>query len=378
VCIFHKQCEQKKQHHLLNLFKRHPYSGVSFYLFPLSIFLSICGNAVGSVGNFITRWASKGEAMIRTIALSYEKKLETDIKLEDLNSGNYHWYWIDFSQATPEETNQLLVPLRFHPLAVEDCIYTLQRPKLDYYAANTFFVTQALNPETMKKEEVDFFLGREYLVSYHHHPSIEINEVWDRLKDAPDSKDWNPAHIFYYILDKMVDNYFPLVYKIEDTLSELDENSKGRTMEVLLEDLFDTRHELLSLRHTITPMRDLVYRILNSQRLEDLQERKEYFSDIHDHLLKLTEMIEANRELTQDIRDSYISINSHESNHVMKVLTVITTIFMPLTFIAGIYGMNFHYMPELTWKYGYYGALFLMFFIGAWMSLWFKKKGWFK
>jgi magnesium transporter len=176
----------------------------------------------------------------------------------------------------------------------------------------------------------------------------------------------------------MVDNYFPLVYKIEDTLSELDENSKGRSMEILLEDLFDTRHDLLSLRHTITPMRDLVYRIINSQRLEELQERKEYFSDIHDHLLKLSEMIEANRELTQDIRDSYISINSHESNHVMKVLTVITTIFMPLTFIAGIYGMNFRFMPELSWKYGYFGALGFMFLVGSWMSLWFKKKGWFK
>jgi magnesium transporter len=316
--------------------------------------------------------------MIRSIALNQQKRIITNLNIPDLLSGNYCWYWIDFCQATKEETDLLLVPLRFHPLAVEDCIYTLQRPKLDYYAANTFFVTQALNPETMKKEEVDFFLGKEYLVSFHHHPSSEINEVWDRLILESEIGDWDHTHIFYYVLDKMVDNYFPMVYKIEDTLSELDENSKGRSMEMLLEDLFDTRHDLLSLRHTITPMRDLVYRIINSQRLEELQEQKEYFSDIHDHLLKLTEMIEANRELTQDIRDSYISINSHESNHVMKVLTVITTIFMPLTFIAGIYGMNFKYMPELSWKYGYFAALVFMFLVGAWMSLWFKKKGWFK
>jgi magnesium transporter len=179
-------------------------------------------------------------------------------------------------------------------------------------------------------------------------------------------------------MDKMVDNYFPLVYQIEDTLDEIDSNSKGRSMEALLKDLFDTRHDLLSLRHTITPMRDLLYRILNSQRLTSLEGKIAYFSDIYDHLLKLTEMIEANRELTTDIRDSYISINSNEANHVMKVLTVITTIFMPLTFIVGVYGMNFHYMPELTWKYGYFGALILMFIIALWMTLWFKKKGWFK
>lgn len=316
--------------------------------------------------------------MIRTIALSLQNKLLQGLNVAELISGSFRWYWIDFTQATNEETELLRDPLRFHPLAIEDCIFTLQRPKLDYYAANTFFVTQALNPETMTREEVDFFLGKGYLVSFHHNPSLEIDEVWNRLMGAADLQDWDPPHVFYYVLDKMVDNYFPLVYKIEDTLNELDENSKGRSMEVLLEDLFDTRHELLSLRHTITPMRDLVYRIINSQRLEELQERKEYFSDIHDHLLKLTEMIEANRELTQDIRDSYISINSHESNHVMKVLTVITTIFMPLTFIAGIYGMNFRNMPELTWKYGYFGALVIMFLVGAGMSLWFKKKGWFK
>ena len=107
-------------------------------------------------------------------------------------------------------------------------------------------------------------------------------------------------------------------------------------------------------------------------------EKENTFSDIHDHLLKLTEMIEANRELTTDIRDSYISLNSHQTNHVMKVLTVITTIFMPLTFIAGLYGMNFHYMPELTWKYGYFATLILMVLVAIGMSLWFKKKGWFK
>jgi len=103
-----------------------------------------------------------------------------------------------------------------------------------------------------------------------------------------------------------------------------------------------------------------------------------YFSDIYDHLLKLTEMIEASRELATDIRDSYISINSNETNHVMKVLTVITTIFMPLTFIVGVYGMNFKYMPELTWKYGYFGALGLMLIIAVGMTVWFTKKGWFK
>jgi magnesium transporter len=124
-------------------------------------------------------------------------------------------------------------------------------------------------------------------------------------------------------------------------------------------------------------MRDLLYRMLNSNRLKGIKQKQEYFSDIHDHLLKLTEMIDANREITNDIRDSYLSLNSHQTNRIMKVLTVITTIFMPLTFIAGVYGMNFENMPELTWNLGYFLILSIMFSIGVAMYLWFKKKGWF-
>ncbi len=109
-----------------------------------------------------------------------------------------------------------------------------------------------------------------------------------------------------------------------------------------------------------------------------MKQHAAYFQDIHDHLLKLSDMVEANRDLTSDIRDSFISINSYRMNTIMKTLTVITTIFMPLTFIAGIYGMNFRYMPELEWSFGYFAVLFIMFSIGLGMFWWFKVKGWFK
>ncbi|MCM3764286.1 magnesium/cobalt transporter CorA [Neobacillus niacini] len=316
--------------------------------------------------------------MIRTIAVNKNYELVQDIEITRLINGDFLWYWIDFNQPSEQEVEFLRDPLSFHPLAIEDCIYHLQRPKLDYYENYTFFVTQTLNQETITRDEVDFFLSENYIVTFHHQPSLEINEVWNRLSQSNQIKKWDPSHVLYNVIDKMVDNYFPLVYKIEDQLNEIDENSKGRLMEDLLEDLFDTRHQLLTMRHTITPMRDLVYRILNSQRMEAMQGKMVYFSDIHDHLLKLTEMIEASRELTTDIRDSYISINSHQTNHVMKVLTVITTIFMPLTFIVGLYGMNFQYIPELSWKYGYFFVLIVMFLVGLGMSWWFKKKGWFK
>ena len=316
--------------------------------------------------------------MIRTIAVNKNFEVIKDLSIMDLLNGDYQWYWIDFNLPTDEEIEYLRDPFHFHPLAIEDCIHHLQRPKLDYYEDHTFFVTQSLNQQTITREEIDFFLAENYIITFHHQPSTEVDEVWKRTTLSTSLDKWGPSHILYLVLDKMVDNYFPLVYQIEDRLNEIDENSKGRSMEELLEGLFDTRHHLLSLRHTIAPMRDLIYRVLNSQRLTSIQGKREYYSDIHDHLLKLTEMIEANRELTTDIRDSYISLNSHQTNHVMKVLTVITTIFMPLTFIAGLYGMNFHYMPELSWKYGYFATLGLMILVAIGMSVWFKKKGWFK
>ncbi|MFD2443274.1 magnesium/cobalt transporter CorA [Bacillus sp. CGMCC 1.16607] len=316
--------------------------------------------------------------MIRTVAIGKDKKIYTGIEISKLTSEHYQWYWVDFDQPTDEEISYLHEPFQFHPLAIEDCIHTLQRPKLDYYEDYTFFVTQSINSGTFEKEEVNFFLGENYIVTFHQNQSIEMDDVWQRLILSKSSKNWDPAHVLYYVLDKIVDNYFPLVYQIEDTLNEIDDNSNQKSMEALLDHLFETRHHLLILRHTISPMRDLAYRMLNSQRLTAIVHKKEYFSDIYDHLLKLMEMIEASRELTTDIRDSYLSLNSHETNRVMKVLTIITTIFMPLTFIAGLYGMNFKHMPELAWKYGYFGTLIIMLIIAITMFIWFKKKGWFK
>jgi magnesium transporter len=120
-----------------------------------------------------------------------------------------------------------------------------------------------------------------------------------------------------------------------------------------------------------------LYRVVNSHRIEGLNEQLVYFSDIYDHLLKLSEMIDSNRDMTADFRDSYVSFHSDRMNSIMKTLTVITTIFMPLTFIAGVYGMNFGNMPELSWYYGYFMAIGLMLFIGVGLYAWFRRKGWF-
>ncbi|WP_370222430.1 magnesium/cobalt transporter CorA [Cytobacillus sp.] len=318
--------------------------------------------------------------MIRIQAVNKKNELEKNITHERLKAEweGYKWFWVDFDQPTEEETAELDKTFHFHPLAIEDCVVKLQRPKMDYYEDYSFFVTHSLNHINEDKQEINFFIGSNYIVSYHHELSKEMNDVWERLSLSKKINKWDPYLVMYHIIDKIVDNYFPIVYQLEDRLSLIEDNPNDETMEELLEKLFDIRHHLLQIRYTVIPMRDLIYRVINSHRLKGVKERYEYFADIHDHLLKLTEMIDGNRELTTDIRDSYLSINSHQTNRVMRVLTVITTIFMPLTFIAGIYGMNFENMPELTWKYGYFETLFLMFIIALGMFWWFKKKGWFR
>lgn len=319
--------------------------------------------------------------MIRILGVARNQRVESGLSLEDVQSGQHKWYWIDFSQPTSSEAELLLSFFEFHPLAVEDCLYVLQRPKVDYYEEYQFLVLHALNANSLSPVEVDLFIGEKYLVSYHGEDLNEINQAWEHLLEgAHDRKVWSegPYAAAYMIIDRLVDQYFPCVHAIEDELDELEKLGSRESVDVLMNQVFHLRSRLLKLRRTIVPMRDLMYRVLNSQHIQGNKEPRVHFSDIHDHLLKLSEMIDSNREMTADLRDSYISLNANRMNGIMKTLTVITTVFMPLTFIAGLYGMNFDYMPELKWRFGYFAVLGIMVILSGWMIIVFHKRGWFK
>ncbi len=296
--------------------------------------------------------------------------------LDELGELEMEWYWVDFAGPSEQEINLLHTFFHFHPLAIEDCMHDLQRPKLDYYEDHTFFVFHSLGTN-IDKHEIDVFLGDHFIVTYHKEPSEIIQAVESMLKRSQTHQDKDEYYVLYQLLDKVVDHYFPIVYEIEDHINEIEDNTKKLSMEELLEQLFDRRGELLKLRQTVHPMRDLLYRMLNTHHLEKVHQRKEYFTDIYDHLLKVAEMIASNREMTQDIRDSYLSLNSHQTNRTMQILTVISVIFMPLTFIVGVYGMNFMFMPELNEKYGYFFVWGIMITMAVGMFIWFKRKGWF-
>ncbi|MFZ7131600.1 MAG: magnesium/cobalt transporter CorA [Eubacteriales bacterium] len=315
--------------------------------------------------------------MIDIIGFDDKGEGKENLTIEDFQNNRMKWYWVDFNQPSEEEIALLHDTFHFHPLAVEDCIHFLQRPKVDFYDHYYFFVYHTLHQNRETTIEINVFLGENYIVSFHAEKDIfEIQEVKREILSAPLTWEKVNVYISYQILDKIVDQFFPIVHGIEDQLDEFNLTMKGLSKKDI-EKLFAIRSDLLRLRRTITSMRDLVYRIINSTHLKSILGNEMYYVDVYDHLLKLTDMVEANRDMTSDIRDSYLSFNSNRMNSVMTLLTVITAVFIPLTLISGIYGMNFDYMPELRWPFGYFLILGIMLFIAVGMLLWFKKKGWF-
>ncbi len=318
----------------------------------------------------------RGFNMIRTFGVTAEQKLEVDFPLHDLHTKSYDWYWIDFDQPSADEWALLDTFFHFHPLAIEDCLHLLQRPKIDYYDGYHFFVIHRINEETLEAEELDLFVGKNFVVSFHNSFVPELEMVRQKLQR--DASFWERGSIYttYQILDKVVDSYFPLAYKIEDHLNEIEDQMTFDMKHFSMDTVFEMRSDLLWLRRTILPMRDFMYRVLNSSRIDLQPYEQAYFADISDHLDKLTDIVESNRELTADIRDSYMAMNSNRMNRIMMILTIVSSIFIPLTFVAGLYGMNFEHMPELKMEYGYYYVLSAMILIGITMFAWFKYKGW--
>lgn len=315
--------------------------------------------------------------MLRIFAIDKNFQEKKNLALKDIKKSNLAWYWVDFHRPTENEIKLLSSYFKFHHLAIEDCIHSINKPKLDYYEGYNFFILNALNKKDLTPIEVSMFVGENFIVSYHDVDILEIDEAFNRVKSTPNHWDKGPSYVSHQILDEIVDQFFPAISDIEDALDRIDNNYENKSINKLIDEVFAIRGDLLKLRRVIYSMRDLLYRILNSERLNTFSDYRIYFSDVYDHLLKLSEMVEANRDMTSDIRDSYLSINSNKMNTNMMLLTVITSIFAPITFIAGVYGMNFKYMPELDWKYGYFIALGVMGLISVFMYLWFKRKGWF-
>jgi magnesium transporter len=284
-------------------------------------------------------------------------------------------YWLDFDTPTEIEI-EALKSLKFHPLTIEDCLFYLQRPKLDEFDDYIFMIIHDLKyTDKLISSEVDIFLGKNFVVTFHWHPCKAIEDVRSRLEKSIKFNN-QVDYLFYLIVNAQSERYFPIVDKLEDMVEKIENQALNNRNENILLHIKKTRSLANKIRKSLLPERELFNLMLRHDFEFISSSTRTYLTDVYDHLLRLFDLVEGAREEMTGVLDIHLSNTSNKLNEVMKVLTIISTIMMPLTLIAGIYGMNFKYMPELEFPYAYPLTLLFMVIIGIIMLIFFKKRKW--
>jgi magnesium transporter len=289
--------------------------------------------------------------------------------------------WIDVVNPTREDIEPLLEEwFRFHELAAEDALSATTLPKYDSFARYDFFVfrTIALNigQHGVETEKLACFLGRNFLFTIHRNKNESIDVVWSRLPQDVRIMQRGVDFVLYTALDSMVDRHFPLIDEIEERIDQIHELIFSNPSPSLLDELLDFKRDLNVLRRQSMPQRELLNLISRGDSKFIRPEHLIYFRDLYDHMYRIGESIDIEREMATSTMEAYLSVVANRTNEIMKVLTIFSSILLPVNFIAGIYGMNFVHMPELHWKFGYVFAIGLMLAIAVGMLSWFYREGW--
>jgi magnesium transporter len=273
-----------------------------------------------------------------------------------------------------------------HPLAMEDVVNMHQRPKLDEFPDCLFIVMRMLTRnEVLSEEQVSIFIGRNFVLTFQENlPGDSFGPVRQRLRERGPLTSRGPDYLAYRLIDAIIDSYFPLLEQYGELLEGLEEEVLVTLNRDTLLRVHAVRHELLTIRRAIWPAREAINSLVRDRTPLIQDETRLFFRDAYDHTVQLMDLLETYREVGSDMRDLYMSSASNRLNEIMKVLTIISTIFIPLTFIAGVYGMNFDWqdgknpynMPELRWYWGYPFVLLVMVVIAVSLLLFFRRKGW--
>ncbi len=267
-----------------------------------------------------------------------------------------------------------------HPLLLEDIANTDQRPKLDDYERHLFLVLKMLTINgrgDVAVEQVSFVLGRNVVLSFQENGSDVFDSVRERLRGGKGRLRQNGAdYLLYTLVDAVVDQYFAVVEALGEKIETIQERVVENPEPDTLRDIHSLKRQLLFVRRAVWPLREALNSLSRAEGPWLQETTKLFFRDVYDHVIQIVDTIETLREIVAASLDIYLSSVSYRLNAVMRVLTVITTIFMPLSFIASIYGMNFEYMPELRWPWGYPVVLALMGLVAAAMLVGFRRRGW--
>ena len=297
---------------------------------------------------------------------------------EEVPAERVYWFRLE-GVADTETLQELGEAFGLHPLALEDVVNTHQRCKVEDYGDHLFVVIRLPVYESggnLITEQVSLFAGEDFVVSIHEGCNA-LETVRDRILWAKGRiRELRADYLLYTILDTVIDNYFPVIEEIGNRLNSIDELLEGGFDKSHRLEIRNVRSDLLLLRKTIWPQREAIAALLRDECKLIRESTRTYLRDCYDHTIQLMDVTETYRELCADLRDYHLADISYRSNEVMKTLTMIATIFMPLSFIAGFYGMNFEYMPELKWQYGYPLAIAGMLAIASSFFYYFRRKGW--
>ena len=266
-----------------------------------------------------------------------------------------------------------------HPLVLEDIVNTEQRPKMDDYDEYIFIVSKMLYYDLelhkIQFEQLSLILWRNFVISFQEREGDVFEPVRERLRKGKGRiRKMGPDYLLYALMDAVVDNYFIVLENIGERIEELEEGLVSNPKPDILQSIHEFKRELIYLRRSVWPLRELISSLERGETGLIREKTTLYLKDVYDHTIQVIDTVETYRDVVSGMMDLFLSSVSNRMNEVMKMLTVIATIFIPLTFIAGIYGMNFENMPELKWHWGYPIALSAMLIIGIIMLLWFRRK----
>jgi magnesium transporter len=326
---------------------------------------------------------------IRVITYTADRLSEVDVSsaaevppLIDANAVT----WIDVQGLGDVETIQELgKTFGIHSLALEDIVNAHQRPKVETYRDHVFIVTRM--PAAgggSATEQISLFLGASYLLTFQERAGDDFEPVRNRLRNAPGGRirSAKADYLAYAILDTAIDGYFPVLERYGEEVEDLETEVVAGPEAGLINRIHDVKRDLLAFRRALWPQREMINALIREEHPLIEDQTKTYLRDCYDHTIQLVDVLETYREIASGLIDVYLSSLSHRMNEIMKVLTFIATIFIPLGFVAGLYGMNFSpekspwNMPELSWYYGYPYALALMATIALGMVLYFRYRGW--
>jgi magnesium transporter len=327
--------------------------------------------------------------MIRSLYYVFGEPIQKDLPPErfpELIKNQHSVLWVDFISEPPEICQPILERFGFHPLAIDDVLLETHVPRLDDWGEYLYIVLNYMNMELngntweTQVDELDIFLGKNYIITHHDYGISAVDETWAVCDRDERNVQEGADHILYRIADNLMAAYMPAVEKIDDAIDQIESHVFHRPSPNTLERLLAIKRVLVAMRRIIIPQREVLNKLARDDYPVIDQKDRVFFRDIYDHLVRLHDLNESLRDLVGSVLDTYLSVVNNRMNEVMKTLTVITTIFMPLTFVTGFFGMNFFEsignLKNWTTDPVFYITMAIMLILPISMYIWMRRRTW--